>query len=108
MLHEAIHSHRQVSAARGTDTLPRMAAREQGPQFDFGSPVPLYVQAADYVAGLIESGEIRPGTKLDAERDLADAWGIAYGTVRRMTQELRDRGLIVTVQGKGTFVTQPR
>lgn len=103
MLHEAIDSLRRVCAARGTDTVPRMAG-DEGPRFDFGSPVPLYVQAADYISGLVQSGAMPPGSKLAAERDLADEWGIAYGTVRRMTQELRDRGLIVTVQGKGTFV----
>jgi len=83
-----------------------MATGDSRPEFDFGSPVPLYAQAADYVAGLIESGAMATGTKLPAERDLADSWGVAYGTVRRMTQELRERGLIVTVQGKGTFVAE--
>lgn len=33
--------------------------------------------------------------------------GIAYMTVRRGTQDLRDRSLIVTVHGKGTFVADP-
>jgi GntR family transcriptional regulator len=83
-----------------------MAARR--PKWEHGSPVPLYVQAADYIAGLIESGEWPPGSKLRAERELADDWQLAYGTIRRAMQELRDRGLIVTVQGKGTFVTGTR
>lgn len=38
------------------------------------------------------------------ERDLADEWGVAYQTVRRAMRELRERGLIVSVVGKGTFV----
>ncbi len=77
------------------------------PPLDYGSPVPLYAQAADHVAALIAKGKLAPGSKLPPERELADNWQIAYGTVRRMTQELRDRGLIVTTQGKGTFVTRP-
>jgi len=86
--------------------LLRMAT-EARPQFSPSSPVPLYVQAADWIAGLIESGTWLPGRKLPAERDLADDWQLAYGTIRRTMEELRERGLIVTVQGKGTFVARP-
>lgn len=76
------------------------------PRFDPVSPVPLYVQAADYVAGQIEAGELTPGQKLPSERDLADEWGIAYQTVRRTMAELRERGLVISVVGKGTFVSK--
>jgi DNA-binding GntR family transcriptional regulator len=74
------------------------------PAFDHDSATPLYEQAADYVAAAIASGGLEPGQKLPAERDLADEWGIAYLTVRRAMQELRDRGLIISRVGKGTFV----
>lgn len=74
------------------------------PVFDPDSLVPLYLQAADYVAGLIASGELRKGSRLPAERDLADRWGIAYQTVRRAMRELRERGLVASVVGKGTYV----
>jgi len=72
--------------------------------FDPASAVPLYVQAADYVAAQIERGELAPGARLPAERDLAEQWGIAYQTVRRTMRELRERGLVVSVPGKGTFI----
>ena len=75
------------------------------PTFDHASATPLYEQAADYVAAAVAAGELEPGQKLPAERDLADAWGIAYLTVRRAMQELRERGLVVSRVGKGTFVT---
>lgn len=78
---------------------------EQAPQFDFGSPVPLYRQAADWIAERVAAGEIKPGSRLAAERDLAEQWGIAYQTVRRAMRELRERGLVVSVLGKGTFIT---
>lgn len=74
------------------------------PTFDPHSVVPLYVQAADYVARLIEAGELAPGQKLPAERDLATEWGVAYLTARRAVRELRERGLVVSRVGKGTFV----
>lgn len=69
-------------------------------------PTPVYVQVADYISARIASGELRPGSRLTAERDLAAQLGVAYDTVRRATALLRERGLIVTVQGRGTFVTQ--
>ena len=75
-----------------------------GPTFDPASATPLYAQVAEYVAAQIESGTYQRGQKLPAERDLADDWGVAYQTVRRAMRELRERGLIVSVLGKGTFV----
>jgi GntR family transcriptional regulator len=75
------------------------------PTFDPASPVPLYTQVADHVAAQIKTGALERGQKLPAERDLADEWGVAYQTVRRAMRELRERGLIVSVVGKGTFVT---
>jgi DNA-binding GntR family transcriptional regulator len=74
------------------------------PVFDPGSVTPLYEQAADYIDGQIRARELVPGQKLPAERDLADEWGIGYQTVRRAMRELRERGLIISRVGKGTFV----
>ena len=42
--------------------------------------------------------------RVPAERDLAEQWGIAYMTVRRMMAELRERGVVVSQPGKGTYV----
>ncbi|MBQ1164321.1 GntR family transcriptional regulator, partial [Streptomyces sp. A73] len=40
----------------------------------------------------VDAGQLQPGARLPAERDLAEEYGIAYGTARRVVQELRDRG----------------
>jgi DNA-binding GntR family transcriptional regulator len=77
------------------------------PTFDPASATPLYAQVADHVAGQIAAGSLKHGQKLPAERDLAQEWGVAYQTVRRAMRELRERGLIVSVVGKGTFVAEP-
>jgi GntR family transcriptional regulator len=61
-----------------------------------------YVQVADDVARRIEAGEI--ARKLPAERSLAEEYGVAYTTVRHAMEVLRERGVIVTVHGRGTFV----
>jgi DNA-binding GntR family transcriptional regulator len=41
------------------------------------------------------------------QRDLAEEYGVAYTTVRRAMAVLRERGLIKSIQGRGTFVIQP-
>lgn len=76
------------------------------PDFDPHGPQLIYVAVADHIAARIAAGELRPGMRLTPERTLAEEYGVAYMTVRRATQELRERGLIVTVHGKGTFVTE--
>ena len=66
-----------------------------------------YVQIADDIAGRITSGELRAGARLLSERALADYYGRSYQTVRRAMEVLRERGLITTIHGRGTFVTGP-
>jgi GntR family transcriptional regulator len=78
---------------------------EAGPDLDRGSPVPLYVQLADYVVSCVTSGAWQPGRRLPSERDLAEEWEVGYMTVRRTMRELRERGVVISVQGKGTYIT---
>ena len=68
------------------------------------APKRSFMQIADDVARRIAEGEIK--LKLPAERAMAVEYGAAYTTVRRAMLELRDRGLIVTVHGRGTFVAE--
>lgn len=65
-----------------------------------------YVQVANNLAVRIEAGEITH--KLPSERDLAEEYGVAYQTVRHAMKVLRERGLIITRQGRGTFVAAGR
>ena len=73
---------------------------------DSMSARPLYVQLADVIAGKIESGELAPDRPIPSENHLADEYGVARLTARRAAQELRERGLIITVRGKGSFVVE--
>lgn len=63
-----------------------------------------YQRVADDIAARIGSGELTVKTRLRAERELAGHYGVAYGTIRRAMKELRARGLVVSVHGRGTFV----
>jgi len=76
------------------------------PPFDptAGGPAYTYARVADHVAARIKAGELTPGARLPAERDLAAEYGVALGTARRAVEELRARGLVVTLPAKGTFI----
>jgi DNA-binding GntR family transcriptional regulator len=65
-----------------------------------------YVQVADRIAARIASGELAPGARLEGERELAEALGVAIGTVRRAVEDLRERGLVVTLPAKGTYIAE--
>jgi GntR family transcriptional regulator len=73
---------------------------------DPSGPELIYVQVADRITAQIESGQLAPGARLPAERDLAAGFGVSYDSVRRAMELLRERGLIVTVHGRGTFVAR--
>ncbi len=70
-------------------------------------PVYVYVQVADVIESEIRSGRLPVGARLPGEQDLAEQYGIARGTARRVVQELRDRGLATTLPSKGTYVVEP-
>lgn len=65
-----------------------------------------YVRVADRIAARIDDGTYPPGSMLPGERAMAEEHGIAIGTARRVVRELRDRGLVVTLPHKGTFVAE--
>jgi GntR family transcriptional regulator len=83
-----------------------MIGMDERPKIDTSGAKLVYAQVADHLAGRIERGELAPGSRLPPERELAEFYQVAYDTIRRATAVLRERGLIVTVHGRGTFVTE--
>lgn len=75
-----------------------------GPRFDPRGPELVYMQIADDIAGQISRGELVKGARLPSEPDLAEYYGAAKMTIRRAMRELRERGLVRTVLGKGSYV----
>jgi GntR family transcriptional regulator len=61
-----------------------------------------YQQVADAIAARIATGYYT--IKLRSERDLAEEFSVSYITARHATAILRQRGLIVSIHGRGTFV----
>ena len=59
---------------------------------------------ADVIAERIEDGTYPPEARLPAELEFAAEFGSSRQSVRSAVDELRRRGLVETVKGKGTFV----
>ena len=78
-----------------------------GPRFPPRGRRLVYVQIADVIAARIEDGTYPPEGRLPPELDLAAEFGSSRESVRRAVEELRKRGLIETVKGKGSFVVPP-
>jgi DNA-binding GntR family transcriptional regulator len=75
------------------------------PELVVMSVVPLYEQVVTHVLAQIESGQLQPGERIPALRDLADQWSIGHSTIVRAMGILQERGALVARAGKGTFVT---
>ena len=69
------------------------------------NPTPMYTQLADILREMITSGELEPRSPLPSESYLQQEHGIARGTVRMAIGILRNEGLVVTISGRGTYVT---
>ena len=77
------------------------------PVIDHDGPTPLYVQVADAIEARIASGELQPNRPIPSENQLVQQYGVARGTARKAIELLRDRGLVITVTGRGTYVIGP-
>ncbi|MFZ5822910.1 MAG: GntR family transcriptional regulator [Bacillota bacterium] len=71
-------------------------------------PVPLYYQIKTRLMEQIESGQLKPGDRVDSERELTERFGVSRMTARQALVELETQGYLVRIQGKGTFVATPK
>lgn len=65
---------------------------------------PMYSQIMEQIVAKILAGDWRPGHPLPSIRELASASKVSVITVKRAYLELERAGVIVTRQGKGSFV----
>ena len=52
----------------------------------------------------IRSGDLPPGARVPSISYLMQEYGISRDTVRKAMDVLREEGLAITVQGKGSYV----
>lgn len=67
----------------------------------------LSAEIAEKLRTAIEGGRYAPGDRLPAESVLGEEFGVSRPTVRAALSELAALGLLRTVRGVGSFVTQP-
>jgi len=64
----------------------------------------MYIQLADLIQNQVEKGELLPGTKIDSVNQLVEKYDVSRVTVISALDELLKRGLIISKQGKGTYI----
>ena len=68
------------------------------------SHIPLYIQLRDQLRALVHAGDLRPGDRIPASRELAVHLGVHRTTVANAYAELESEGLIEGHVGRGTFI----
>jgi DNA-binding GntR family transcriptional regulator len=72
---------------------------------DKNAPILIYQQVVDWIDQQIRSGIWPEHYQLPSELDLAAQLGVSRGTVRKAVAELINRGALVVIHGRGTFVS---
>jgi len=81
----------------GNGNEERQRVRARGPEGSTG-------QVVSHVRSLIESGSLRPGDRLPAERNLAVEIGVSRPTVRAGLRALAAMGVVQSRHGSGTYI----
>jgi 2-aminoadipate transaminase len=68
------------------------------------SHIPLYIQLRDQLRSLVHAGDLRPGDRIPASRELAQTLGVHRTTVANAYAELESEGLIQGHVGRGTYI----
>ncbi|TKT03427.1 winged helix-turn-helix transcriptional regulator [Streptomyces lasalocidi] len=63
-----------------------------------------YMRVANELEAEIKAGRLAPEARLPNERDLGDQYGVSHATARRAVKELRERGLVVTLPNKVSYI----
>lgn len=74
-------------------------------EIDKSSESPVYQQIIEQITRKLRAGELKPGDKLPTERELAEALGIARGTVNRAYEELTRSQILESIPGRGSFIS---
>ncbi len=65
----------------------------------------LYERIVEQIEQRVLKGELHVGDQLPAERDLCEQFGVSRTAVREAVKALRQKGLLETFPGRGTFIT---
>lgn len=71
----------------------------------FDDKVPIYIQIKNDLYQEMITGQLAPGAKLPAVRQLAVDLTVNVNTVQRALREMMTAGIVTSQRGKGNFVT---
>ena len=71
-------------------------------------PAPLYARVKQMIVQQIENGTWPPHHRVPSESELVSQLGFSRMTINRALRELTAEGLLVRMQGVGTFVAEPK
>ncbi len=73
---------------------------------DYKSRLPVYEQIKNQLMTLIQVGILKTDQQLPSIRSLSSETGVNVNTVKRAIQDLEEMGVIYSVPGKGSFVSE--
>ncbi len=76
------------------------------PKIPSATGMPRYAQIAANLEARIAAGKLAPGTRLPAERALAEKLRVNRVTLRQALNELEAKGLLIRRWGAGTYVAE--
>jgi len=77
-------------------------------QCDTTSRTPIYRQLIEQVRAGVARGRLQPGERLPSVRQLSRELVVNPNTIARAYTELERDGTLITQQGRGVFVAEPR
>lgn len=72
------------------------------------TPAPLYEQVKKMITDNISNGTWPPNHRIPSEAELVAHLGFSRMTINRALRELTHQGLLIRMQGVGTFVAEPK
>jgi GntR family histidine utilization transcriptional repressor len=72
------------------------------------APAPLYTRVKHTIVQQIQNGKWPPHHKIPSESELVAELGVSRMTVHRALRELTADGVLIRMQGVGTFVAEPK
>ncbi|MEN1793200.1 GntR family transcriptional regulator, partial [Pseudomonas aeruginosa] len=68
------------------------------------SQIPLYQQVVEWIRESIYTGDLVEDDRIPSEYQIMDMLEVSRGTVKKAVAQLVKEGVLIQVQGKGTFV----
>jgi len=75
---------------------------------DKTSFIPVPAQILAQMEGMIRSGKLAEGDPVPSEEELSRGYGVSRPAARHALELLRNRGYVVRLKGRGTFVSRPK